>query len=215
MCPEPNTGCWLWIGPVDHGRRRIRYAPGRHLSPKLASWRIHRGEQKHAVYQTCGQTECFNPDHLSEHFCLKCKKAKTAEDFSSRPCNGLRRASYCRTCERHRSLLKMREKRAKQGRPKTHRSGVEYVRIEKILAEQNGMCAICDVYITQEYCVDHCHSTSVIRGLLCAKCNLALGLFSDDPGIVKRAVDYLSHQGDVSSRSSSSASLLWISSSLS
>ena len=39
--------------------------------------------------------------------------------------------------------------------------------------------------------VDHCHSTSKIRGLLCANCNTALGLMGDDVVRMRKAIKYL------------------------
>ena len=39
--------------------------------------------------------------------------------------------------------------------------------------------------------VDHCHQTKVIRGLLCHKCNVALGHMNDDPEQLERAANYL------------------------
>lgn len=67
-------------------------------------------------------------------------------------------------------------------------------KFEEMFRIQGGVCAIC--YNEQEQgkrlCVDHCHKTQTIRGLLCTKCNTALGLFRDDTTIIKGALNYLS-----------------------
>ena len=39
--------------------------------------------------------------------------------------------------------------------------------------------------------IDHDHEDTLIRGLLCAKCNRALGLFQDDPTLLQAAGHYL------------------------
>lgn len=66
------------------------------------------------------------------------------------------------------------------------------------LAKQNNVCAICkqpEVAVIRGKViampVDHCHNTGKARGLLCTKCNRGLGLFRDDVGILKSAIDYL------------------------
>jgi hypothetical protein len=64
--PEPNSGCWLWLGPqtrggygairVDHvGFRAHRY-----------SFQIHKGPIPDGliVRHQCDTPECVNPDHL-------------------------------------------------------------------------------------------------------------------------------------------------------
>ena len=63
----------------------------------------------------------------------------------------------------------------------------------KMLDQQNGVCKICkQVCITNEVLsVDHCHTTGKIRGLLCMKCNSALGYFKDNIETLKSAIKYL------------------------
>jgi hypothetical protein len=39
--------------------------------------------------------------------------------------------------------------------------------------------------------IDHCHITGKVRGLLCSKCNKALGLFSDNLNTLEQALKYL------------------------
>ena len=41
-----------------------------------------------------------------------------------------------------------------------------------------GACECCGS--TEKLCIDHCHETEKPRGLLCHKCNTALGLLDDD-----------------------------------
>lgn len=43
----------------------------------------------------------------------------------------------------------------------------------------------------KDLAVDHCHKTNVIRGLLCGRCNPALGYLQDSPDLARRAALYL------------------------
>ena len=65
----------------------------------------------------------------------------------------------------------------------------------KLAEEQNNKCAICGKTSEENHnkklYVDHNHSTLQIRGLLCQKCNSALGLFQDSPEILINALNYL------------------------
>jgi hypothetical protein len=69
--------------------------------------------------------------------------------------------------------------------------------IEKF-AEQKGLCKMCNKPETlvsngrlENLSIDHCHITGVLRGLLCRRCNTAIGYLNDDPVLVDRAAAYL------------------------
>ncbi len=72
------------------------------------------------------------------------------------------------------------------------RYGISWPEYELRLALQNHACAICRKKPERRLlCVDHCHKTGKVRGLLCSQCNAALGSFEDDPNITQAAADYL------------------------
>lgn len=62
---------------------------------------------------------------------------------------------------------------------------------ERMYYGQDGRCAICKEK-PDLLCVDHCHGSGLVRGLLCKKCNTGLGYFKDDPELFERAIRYLS-----------------------
>lgn len=67
----------------------------------------------------------------------------------------------------------------------------EYVLIYE---SQGSVCAICQRArgIKRKLSVDHCHTTGVVRGLLCATCNkYVLGHSRDDKAFFERAIKYL------------------------
>jgi hypothetical protein len=59
---------------------------------------------------------------------------------------------------------------------------------------QDGCCKLCGIHQSQlkkALHADHDHLTGRVRGLLCQKCNHALGLFKDNPNTIRRALLYL------------------------
>ena len=69
-----------------------------------------------------------------------------------------------------------------------------------MLDQQGGVCAICNME-HESYHVDHDHVTGRIRGILCFKCNNALGLFQDDPDRLQAALGYLAEMSGVDEHS--------------
>src|SRR5665811_574341 len=65
---------------------------------------------------------------------------------------------------------------------------------QELFEQQHGLCAICEGAPTGGHgrlCIDHDHATGQFRGLLCSKCNSAIGLLGDNPVVVDRAAAYL------------------------
>ena len=66
---------------------------------------------------------------------------------------------------------------------------------QNLLIKQNFKCKICQCSEGERgrsyFAVDHDHKTGNVRGLLCDLCNGGLGMFRDDPEILKTAINYL------------------------
>lgn len=67
--------------------------------------------------------------------------------------------------------------------------GLEYFRDQIRL--QNGRCPICKEILNGSSHADHNHLNNKPRGVLCKKCNIALGLFQDSQERLYRSLAYL------------------------
>lgn len=79
-----------------------------------------------------------------------------------------------------------------------YRFGITPEQYNAMLEAQGGVCAICKKPemerqngAIRKLSVDHCHTTGVIRGLLCAKHNKAIGVFDDDADLLASAASYV------------------------
>lgn len=109
--------------------------------------------------------------------CRKCGKEFPLDEFKIQ---GVGDGHYprCREC-----LLDYRLKR-------TYGIGIEWKRYH--LRQQGGVCRICKCALSVLSArVDHCHKTGDVRGLLCDKCNIAVGFVFDNARIAENLVDYL------------------------
>jgi hypothetical protein len=68
--------------------------------------------------------------------------------------------------------------------------GISLADYEVMFERQGGACAICK-RTGLTLCVDHCHLTGEVRGLLCIRCNSAIGFCRDDPALLLAAAAYL------------------------
>ena len=67
--------------------------------------------------------------------------------------------------------------------------------LDNMFRDQRGCCKICSKPFTGiRPCVDHCHTTNKVRGLLCGNCNKGLGHFFDNKDNLTNAINYLQEQ---------------------
>lgn len=85
----------------------------------------------------------------------------------------------CRKC--HAKAVRRRQLQWAYGITDEHYDAMRYT--------QGNCCAIC--FTNTKLYVDHDHQTGTIRGLICHRCNVGLGLFGDDPLAIQRAAVYL------------------------
>lgn len=70
--------------------------------------------------------------------------------------------------------------------------GITAAQYDDLLNKQRGRCAVCGTLPkTTRLAVDHCHSTGLVRGLLCHRCNQAIAKFDDSVGKLDAAARYL------------------------
>lgn len=72
--------------------------------------------------------------------------------------------------------------------------GITVDEYNRIFEEQGGVCATCGKPEKSKHgylCVDHDHKTGKVRGLLCHRCNAALGQVYDNVSILRKLIEYL------------------------
>jgi hypothetical protein len=69
--------------------------------------------------------------------------------------------------------------------------GISKEGYEEILRRQRGKCAICKKAYARRLQVDHDHETGKVRGLICYRCNTALGWYEKTKPMAEKFESYL------------------------
>ena len=126
--PEPNTGCWLWIGSVGKKGYATMTVAGHTQMAHIASFTAHNGDIPNGLHidHTCRQRCCVNPMHLEAVTVAEnnrraraaiteikrkthCKNGHPFEGENVRIYNG---QQVCRECARSSSLAHYHRRRS-------------------------------------------------------------------------------------------------------
>jgi hypothetical protein len=74
-----------------------------------------------------------------------------------------------------------------------YRYGISPEQYLELYKAQNGKCKICGCELPEgKYLhIDHDKQTGEVRGLLCGKCNAAIGLLKEDKKVMNNAIKYI------------------------
>jgi 5-methylcytosine-specific restriction endonuclease McrA len=131
--------------------------------------------------------------------CVKCETEKPENEFRRMAKTGKNQnylRSYCRPCDNDYERITRRAYRKNWQLKKAYNISLD--EYQSLFDLQNGKCAICNSPETDStngivhlLAVDHNHDTGEVRGLLCKKCNTAIGLLNHEQGLLDRAKQYL------------------------
>lgn len=115
-------------------------------------------------------------------------------------CRAASRKAYHANREHYLEVKRKHHKEHREEMRATERKrlyGLSESDFQSLLVAHKGKCAICGnpAPIGGVLRVDHDHQSGRVRGLLCNRCNLLLGLAKDDPERLLEAALYLESRG--------------------
>lgn len=145
--------------------------------------------KRHGVEMRKHRTECH--DEPGHKWCGRCRRMRPLSAFGREKKHSDGLNYYCKECvNAYANQVRMQSS-----------YGISMQEFEEMLHEQGGGCAICGRIVDdrkdgkeRRLCVDHDHDTGEIRGILCTRCNTGIGMFGNDPDVLRRAINYLSQE---------------------
>lgn len=141
--------------------------------------------------------------------CTICHKSRRLSNYSNHKGTFDKLNYVCKPCVNKKSKIwrKKNAQRVKENNRK-FRNNIRESELKKkynltlqsrqvLLESQNNKCAICSCDINfytmgkGQFAVDHCHRTNKVRGILCRRCNVCIGMFNDEADTIMKASEYL------------------------
>lgn len=137
--------------------------------------------------------------------CVNCKETKVPDEFHKRTNSKDGLQSSCKICNNSntRAWMKLNPdkyentwKKHTYGdlaiiKRKASKYGVSLETLQEMLRIAGGVCKICGRAPEKGLVIDHCHTSTKVRGLICNNCNTAIGLLGDSIYASKNLVKYL------------------------
>lgn len=142
-------------------------------------------------------------------YCPTCQQMKPVNAFGINRTTRDGLYGQCKVCRNARSKRERAKAKAlgkkwvssdyQRNKELVRRFGITLAEYNALLMQQEGKCAICgkpesEMHAngkTRSLAVDHDHETDRVRGLLCRRCNTAIGILGDTHETIRRALSYL------------------------
>lgn len=134
---------------------------------------------------------------VKRKYCYYCKRTLPVGQFHR---DGSRSDGLCNRCKKCNNDYTRKHQKAHRGKRRQfelkHYYGITVEEYNSLMKKQKNVCAICGLKPEKYLAVDHCHKSGKVRGLLCRKCNSAIGLLDDSSIRLRAATLYLrKHSG--------------------
>ena len=134
--------------------------------------------------RVCGNEVPEYNSRYKNYICLKCQCKNKKE-------RGYSKANYENNREKY-------KKHSREYYGKNKLKILNDLKNKRILNRKSGACEICGDFC-DNLCSDHNHITGNVRGMLCKKCNTAIGVLKTDMGIdlLCSAISYIRNYDNV------------------
>jgi hypothetical protein len=128
--------------------------------------------------------------------CGKCSTIKPIEHFYENRRYKSGYASYCKEC--HSNYYRYRDPQKRRLEAIKSKYGLSPEEYQALVKAANRTCQTCGTPEGDDkpskLVVDHCHATGRVRGLICDRCNRALGLVGDNTQTLLNLITYLQNE---------------------
>jgi len=126
--------------------------------------------------------------------CKYCLKEKQLNEFPKHSGHRDGHAATCKQCKKIKYPPTAEQKQRAYERNIKRNYGITIDDYDAMYEKQGGLCLGCKKGNSgSRFHIDHCHKTGKVRGLLCGKCNAALGLVEDNIATLSNLIVYLSY----------------------
>lgn len=127
--------------------------------------------------------------------CIECEREHQISEVQRKYHRELKRTKKYKNMAREYRQRIYGTEQYKMAARKTHLKrtyGITLDEFDSLVNLQNNKCKICKSSFNEiQPCIDHCHKTGIVRGILCKSCNQMLGFSKDNAEVLEEAIKYL------------------------
>lgn len=120
----------------------------------------------------------------------KARPTSSVREMSWTPSREYKNDGKCTICGKERENKKISWcKKCKKDKLRMKKYNITKKELDELLKKK---CYICNS--KKDLCIDHCHKTKLVRGVLCRFCNMGIGLLKDNIKYLEKGIVYLKNE---------------------